>query len=224
MLKIACIFLILRIVVAGGEAHYNVTSITSPILQEHLFDTYLYHEVWTTVHYVEINDLKDQSRRLGNDINVLFDSCKKYKYCFHEASLKALQARFEQTESKINILFSLSGQRKKRGLINGIGSIMKFLNGTMSSDDAERINAEINDVYSNIPKSLKNQTTIIKNTIGQFTKVLSDRQKIMDFLTVSVKDGNIRINANSFNGKLMEFIVETEVEVDRLMEAIDLVL
>lgn len=50
----------------------------------------------------------------------------------------------------------------------------------MSAEDAENINAQINDVYSNtanIAKSLKNQTSIIKTTITQFETDLIDKQK-----------------------------------------------
>ena len=81
---------------AAGEVNYNVTPVNSPILQEDLFDAYLYHEVWTTIHYVEIKDLKDQAYSLGNYIEHLSNSCKGFHTCNHEASIRALQARYKR--------------------------------------------------------------------------------------------------------------------------------
>ena len=211
---------------ATGEVYYNVTTVTSPILQEDLFNAYLYHEVWTTVHFVEIKDLKDQSYSLGNHITHLLDACQNYHTCNHEASLKALRNRYKRIETKINVLLDIGGQRKKRGLVNAVGTAMKFLFGTMSTGDAEKINEQINDVYNNtanIAKLMKNQTYVIKSTVSQIKNVLSDRMNEIHALESIVKNGTSQINTNSFNSNLMENIVKTEVEVDELNEIINIV-
>ena len=57
-------------------------------------------------------------------------------------SLNTLSVRYVKIEQKINTLFELKSNRRKRGLINVVGTVSKFLLGTMSADDAEAINVQ----------------------------------------------------------------------------------
>ena len=178
---------------------YTITNITTPILREELFQAHMYHEVWTTIHFVDLHDLRKDSTQIKNYIFSMIELCENHSGCNHQSSLNALSVRHLKIEDKINVLFELKGDRRKRGLINAVGSVTKFLFGTMSADDAEAINKQINDVYNttaNISTLMKNQTSIMKNSIQQLDKLFKSHIDDIKNLTLIVRKGSSQININ----------------------------
>lgn len=80
-------------------------------------------------------------------------------------------------KNKLLLITSMNdddNKRKKRGLFNFVGPLFKYLYGIMSADDAERIDQQIDAVYSNtglIAKLLQNQTAILKKNLLYFKEV-----------------------------------------------------
>lgn len=76
--------------------------------------------------------------------------------------------------------------RKKRGLINGLGSIVKCLTGNLDQEDAEKFNAQIKNLQGN-QESLKNiisdQVSLMNISIKNFNEItmnISHNQLILD--------------------------------------------
>ena len=154
---------------------YNLISVTTPILQEELFKARLYHEILTTVHFVDIRDLEKNANQINIKIIDLREQCYKFNFCVHMITLNTIHNRFNKIKHKINSLLKLSNNtRQKRGLFNVVGNWNHVLFGTMSADDEERINKQIDDVYNNtghIVVLLNNQTTIMKNALRKFENI-----------------------------------------------------
>ena len=49
-------FVLLSIPLIQSE-EYNITKVTGRIIREELFEAYLYNEIWTTIHYINLKDL-----------------------------------------------------------------------------------------------------------------------------------------------------------------------
>ena len=62
------IIIILFICVARGHSgdgdHYTIKPITTPILRKKLFQARMYHEVWTTIHFINLHDLRKDSTQI----------------------------------------------------------------------------------------------------------------------------------------------------------------
>lgn len=76
--------------------------------------------------------------------------------------------------------------RPKRGIINGLGSIIKVITGNLDQDDAERYDKQITTISQNqnkIKTILTNQITILNSTIANFNELaqnLSHNQIILE--------------------------------------------
>ncbi|KAK9751615.1 Baculovirus F protein [Popillia japonica] len=71
----------------------------------------------------------------------------------------------------------LPNHRQRRGIINGLGSIIKVITGNMDQEDAERINQQIQDLQQgqkNNAKVLKKQISLAKNAIVSFNNTISN--------------------------------------------------
>ncbi|KAL3269175.1 hypothetical protein HHI36_008260, partial [Cryptolaemus montrouzieri] len=84
-------------------------------------------------------------------------------------------------KEKEQLLTDLSNsERKKRGIINGIGSIFKTLFGTLDQDDAEYYGEAIHKVETtdqHIVSLLKEQVQIVDSTIRNFNSSITNVEK-----------------------------------------------
>ena len=90
-------------------------------------------------------------------------------------------------------------QNKRRGLINGIGSISKTLFGTMDASDAEEINAhfaEVDSKQDTLQRAMKKQIQLTNTTLGHLQQVEIAIQRNEDLLNNQMKDLQIRNIAN----------------------------
>lgn len=87
-------------------------------------------------------------------------------------------------ENKISLQFSqinpelvsLNKSRTKRGLINGLGSLIKAVTGNLDANDAERYNKALESISSNQNKLkhiVENQITLIQKSIETFNNSVS---------------------------------------------------
>jgi len=79
--------------------------------------------------------------------------------------------RYEKIQLLMNRLRTVYGteMNKRRGLINGLGSIAKTLFGTMDADDEQLINEQLALLHNTneaTQHALKNQIKIINSTIA----------------------------------------------------------
>lgn len=92
----------------------------------------------TFIHYYELDKIRDSIESLESNLlaysNYLGTTDPKYFRNFL-VSNQALQDKFTLITKKYNSL-STSSLRYKRGLINGLGSVIKSITGNLDHDDA----------------------------------------------------------------------------------------
>jgi hypothetical protein len=93
-------------------------------------------------------------------------------------SLKLLESRIPQIKTKYTSFTELIKHRRcKRGIINGVGSVLKTLFGTMDDNDAQYYNDAINRVISDnkhFKNLLQDQTQIIQDTLITFNNTITE--------------------------------------------------
>lgn len=210
--------------IRGDDKPYNLIPVTTPILQEELFKAKLYHEIWTTIHFVDILDLEKRANEMNITIQDLRNQCDTFPYCHFKIQLDDVHNKLHSIKQKIDSLLSLSSnKRQKRGLFNIVGTIQHFLFGTMSADDAERINAQIDDVYNNtghIAVLLNNQTAIMKNTLRKFINITNDYEKNMKIIKDGILTGQFE---DTFNENMLKCIIHLDIHIIDLLENVNLI-
>ena len=167
-------FLLLAILVSiqlsnGHPLEYNVTYYNNPILYEHFGNGYLYNDIWQTLHFFDISEIWRQTGVTLKQVENLTLKCQQYKNCTMINNLRDIKTNTEVMVGRVATLLQLTASRKKRGLINAVGTGLHYLFGTMDNDDAESIAHTLNNVYnhsSNTILLVKNQTTIVKNLLN----------------------------------------------------------
>jgi hypothetical protein len=107
-------------------------------------------------------------------------------------SLKLLESRIPQIKTKYTSFTELINHRRcKRGIINGVGMVLKTLFGTMDDNDAQYYNDAINRVISDnkhFKNLLQDQTQIIQDTLITFNNTITEfnicKQKLNENITM----------------------------------------
>lgn len=135
---------------------------------------------WTLVKTIKIEPLLEEYhnlRNMANKLNSSYYEEKSEKWYITEMHnyryiIDHLQEEIENLIEQI-----LPNHRQRRGIINGLGSIIKVITGNMDQEDAERINQQIQDLQQgqkNNAKVLKKQISLAKNAIVSFNNTISN--------------------------------------------------
>ena len=73
MLQMYCIAISLLLSIVFTGASYNLTNYDDPIIKESFRETYLYNEIWFTLHFIDIQDIILEYKHITNHINALFE-------------------------------------------------------------------------------------------------------------------------------------------------------
>ena len=147
---------------------YNVTSYNSPILHDYYGTGYLYSDVWQTLHFIDIQDISTQMSITADQIEDLEKICNNFEQCSMNSNFHDLRTDIRMLIERVSALIQITDNRTKRGLINGIGVGLKYLFGTMDSDDADHIAFALDNVYNHSSNSIiliKKQTSLVQNLI-----------------------------------------------------------
>ena len=199
---------------------YNISHYGNPIIYEQIGSAYLYSNTWVTMHYIKINDLNKEINYINDHVDDLIIRCNNFENCTCTLSLKNLSFQSRALGDKINTLSLLNeASRNKRGLINFVGKGIKYLFGNMDDDDAEIIAKSFDKLYDDSGKTLKlvkNQTALVKNIVSQLEQYEAHfRNSIEELNNVSLNLNQL-ININRFNNILLENILVTKINMDRL--------
>lgn len=132
-------------------------------------------DTWKFIQVFDITNLIQQFNEIQNQyfrIKIAFENntnvSKTYKYNFYNSYNLAnlLQTKINIQIKQINPLYGANNNRYKRGLIDGLGSIIKSITGNLDQYDAEKYNKAIENLSDNQLKI----KTIIKNQISMFDK------------------------------------------------------
>ena len=221
MLQISHFIVLLLIPLVQGEG-YNMTKVTGPIIREELFEAYLYNEVWTTIHYIDLKDLRSDLIQLQLHLDKIREKCQQQTACNHLSTMKILQGKFVLIQARYSILTQMAN-RYKRGLFNIIGSGMKYLFGTMSANDTNEISNEIDNIYKRISQTvvlLRNQTSLVRNAMVKLEHYSNKQTRDIRTLESIVKNGSSVMNNLKFNNLILETILETQLHVETLENSV----
>ena len=134
------------------------------------------------IHIVNLEDYENNIQQITNTLN-LFEKKATYTNSIHVTKLK-----LKELTNKFATLYPM--KRNKRGLINGLGSTIKFITGNMDAQDAQTINEQIqylNSNLTNITNTFLSQNAINSQTIERFKNITShinnQQNKIEEFLS-----------------------------------------
>ncbi|GJQ70323.1 hypothetical protein Trydic_g22759 [Trypoxylus dichotomus] len=110
----------------------------------------------------------------------------------------------EEIESLIKQI--LPSHRQKRGIMNGLGSVIKIITGNMNQEDVERINQQIQDLQQGQKNNAKltNSFCMIVRTLSEIRTalVLRDLTSITDF------QSKLPVNPTTANIMVLESLID----------------
>lgn len=215
MVQFLVLLMALTLKLGKGHQYYNISEAKGDVILEYKGDYLLYTESWTAIHTVNVSTALARNRRLQFFLNVVSARCNSTSSCIHKTSIQLLQQQLNRMKTKTSYLNILS--RNKRGLINFFGSGLKFLFGTLTESDAERINSEILEAYKNenvIHQLMHNQTIIVKNALKvQDKNSVVLRNNIAKIKKLS-EETISKLNSTDFNEQIVELILQLEFSIN----------
>lgn len=125
--------------------------------------------------------------------------------------VKQFQDEYKSYEEKQDIIFN-SNLRFRKGLINGLGTVAKYLLGTLDAEDAEYYNNQITSLQNNdqhVLNLIKNQTTLVDSTIKL---IRVDRDQILsNFKVLGLKLDNLSNQINRVHDEVSKNIIATRL-------------
>lgn len=118
----------------------------------------------------EFYDLQDQYVRIKNAFENETNIAQSYKKSFYN-SYNLAQSFENKIISQINQLNPSFHTRPKRGLINGLGSIIKSITGNLDQEDAEKYERAIKTLSNNqnkIKTIVQDQISLLEKSIQTF--------------------------------------------------------
>lgn len=130
---------------------------------------------FTFIHYFHIKPIENEIELLQNQYSRVKSTIESYSFSSYFVELdnfnRALLYQLKSVEQKFNAISP--NKRIKRGLINGLGSIIKGITGNLDANDAKRYDQAIRDlednqkeVIQNLNKEISLTSKIIENFNG----------------------------------------------------------
>ncbi|XP_037928897.1 uncharacterized protein LOC119663357, partial [Teleopsis dalmanni] len=133
---------------------------------------------YNLIHIVNLEEYKSNINSIKNLLN------KFENRDLLTSSLYVTKIKLRELENKLITLTPI--KRSRRGLINGLGTTIKFITGNMDSQDADNINKQIENIRSNINifnSTITNQHWINLHMVQRFNDIalhINREQKIIE--------------------------------------------
>ena len=121
-----------------------------------------HHSEWNMITRIDLNSMTNDLNNLMTSINNVEKICNELPVNDSaQSNCKMLYSELSHIGDKLimnnDLIFTMIGQsRIKRGLIDGIGKLSKFLFGTLDNDDGEFFANKLNEMDKTV-----NDTTVI---------------------------------------------------------------
>lgn len=172
------------------------------ILPVNMGSAYLQSSTHILTHYFDISPIYEEFNKLISQRDRFLNSTEKKSYLIFDITenIKVIGYIENLIKEKFK-MFRIS--RNKRGLIDGLGSIIKSISGNLDANDAERydsIISEIKENQQNIAKQINKQYSVNLGIIEKFNNTISDirhneeilKERILLLKTVVEKADSIR--------------------------------
>ncbi|KAJ8983435.1 hypothetical protein NQ317_013197 [Molorchus minor] len=156
----------------------------------------------TFLHYYDLIPISNQISILNQQYDDVTKAIEKglsspYFYALQNFN-RGILFQLESVKNKFNSVYPFyDDKRVKRGLINGLGSIIKSISGNLDQEDAERYNKAIEhlqnkqqQIISQVNTQISLTTEILDNYNKTITLVLHNQDVIVDGIEKIKKDFN----------------------------------
>lgn len=186
----------------------------------------------TLVHYYTLKPLYDEFSTLNSKYNHIRLSYQNNSLILREISSYEKMVRFTQSKiiSKIEYIQSTKSNinRRRRGLLNGLGSIIKGLTGNLDSEDGDKIFKILNHLQhneNNLMSQVQNQYSLSHSLIQNFNDNIKDIQnneltlklKIMQLNNI-MKEGATQQNIISITDLYQQLLILYNLILNSLQE------
>lgn len=190
---------------------------------------------WNIISYFDMTNFKteldgyktylEELQYTCDQISKFDPQCKQLVLTFSE-EIKDLSDRQEQ-------IFTTT-IRNKRGLIDGVGKLSKFMFGTLDAEDAKYYDEEIKKLSKNdqhILNLIKNQTLIVdstvkilKNTESQNSFKFDSLSKKLESVANSISRADEHSNGNTLATQLNSIMISVSIMMGKLAKTQEAIL
>ena len=163
--------------------------------------TYLENAEHVLVHYYNIETLYEEYDRLVHNQDEYRTLVKRNRKL--EEEVDEYLTMFDQTQGRLAIRFQnlvpkLTNKRRyKRGLINGLGTIIKAVTGNLDDDDRQRYEQILNEIKnknSDLENQIKHQYSITESMIKSYNKTIANLNFNNNQIKAKMEDLNKLVN------------------------------
>lgn len=136
-------------------------------------------------------------------------------------SLSTTQAKLDELDHKLHTLFP--NHRNRRGLVNGLGTLIKSITGNMDANDAAHLNQQIEILLNsdrNITNKLNLQSKLNLDMIERFQNItnhVNNQQQIIDeYLNTTSFQFRNKIRTQDINIRYIQFLSHVNYNIDLL--------
>lgn len=198
----------------------------SGIYLEKIGSTVFFENEWTIGGCVKTPEWSVIMKEIQDYKDILDEACNKTLETYCLTWVHKIDSRLRDARDRVeHITFYENRKRsQKRGLLNVVGQLSKFLFGTMDAEDEEKIKASITNLENQRGESwsfIKKQVTVLSKNFDLLTEPIEAMNKhqseIDDSLNVIVG----KINTLSTLQEKQKWISKIEREVANIMDNID---
>lgn len=202
-------FLVILISFSYGQTDIKIHPINSHLLPFQLGQASTIQNTHTFIHYVEINPLIKLLKssityynHINNTLHIPSNISTKFIY---KNTLKNLLTHAHYIIQQTHKLKNLTPHtHNKRGLFNFIGTIDKFLIGTLDANDEEKYDTAINNLMSNqntLKTQIKTQTSLLNDLINNYNDRINKltKKQLMISGRIQYLEQNFENNLNDIN-------------------------
>lgn len=133
----------------------------------------------TLVHYFELSQINSKIQNLNDHYQNLQQMINKNDKVNNEINNydRIFRHFYSTVRDKLNNIYPNGQIRSKRGLIDGLGSAIKFITGNMDANDAARINKIVQNLekgHDKLQQQIDNQYSISNNILAQFNATIKN--------------------------------------------------
>lgn len=167
------------------------------------------------IHIVQLDKYKENIDNIHDSL-AIFDNTTEYT-----GMVEILKRKVDEVKTKLDAM--MPHKRTKRGLIDGLGTIIKGITGNLDANDAIRINNEINKIFDNerqLETKLTQQSQLNGQMIerfGNITAHINQQQKtITDYLKHINEISKNQIRNDNRNIKYSQYMNQININIDVL--------
>ncbi|XP_046801067.1 uncharacterized protein LOC124418514 [Lucilia cuprina] len=181
-MKVLIIIIIIGFILTQADVEIVDISPTQGIIPLKLGTARTITDYKHLIHIINLDSYADSIQEIEKTISH-FETTQ-----FAKIALKTTKLKLKELITKLNLLTPRN--RQKRGLINALGSTIKFITGNMDYEDAEKLNRDIERLLmenGRINNTLNQQLILNTDMIKRFENITNHINNEQDIITASIK-------------------------------------